>query len=170
MTTRRSLLIGLGSLILLPVSGCHRQPEPSIELIPQPIADDAECQVCGMIVNRFPGPKGELLRPGRPMQVFCSTRDLFAYLVQPDSRTADATIYVHDMGATDWFAPTTEALTEARQAHYVICQPLPGAMGPTLAPFRDLAAAEAFAARYRGRVLAFDQIDTPLITALSSQC
>ena len=102
--------------------------------------------------------------------VLCSTRELFAYLTQPDTQSATASIYVHDMAVTDWDNPAFEAFIDARQACYVICQPLPGAMGPTLASFGDPATAADFAERHRGRVLGFEAIDSVLITALSTHC
>ena len=171
MTTRRRILASLGILTALPLLGCEKNTAANAVRGPVPIADGEECHVCGMIINDFPGPKGQAFVQGaeQPLK-FCSTRDLFAFLTQPEARSVTREVYVHDMGVTAWDAPAFEAFTDARAAHYVVCQPLPGAMGPTLAAFKEPSAAEAFAAQHDGRIIGFAEIDAGLITDLTQAC
>jgi copper chaperone NosL len=148
--------------------GCGPAPQTTVAHVPEPIAPGEECHVCGMIIAGFPGPKAEAYVRGvdHPLK-FCSTRDLFAFLLQPETPAIVQQVFVHDMGATDWDHPGDTHFTDARTAWYVVDQPRPGAMGPTLASFRNRAQADAFVARYGGRVLRYDQIDLGVMESLT---
>ncbi len=162
---RKWLLTG-GMLFL--VGGCG-DSEIAPETLP-PIAIEAgdECHVCGMIITRFPGPKGEAYgRGGSVPFKFCSTRDLFSFLLQPENQSRVTQVYVHDMGATDWEHPADSAFVDARAAWYVVDQPLTGAMGPTLASFSRKEAAQAFIQRHGGRLMRFDDITLEVVANLS---
>ncbi|HXH03462.1 MAG TPA: nitrous oxide reductase accessory protein NosL [Candidatus Competibacteraceae bacterium] len=167
MMTRRYFLFGCGGFALLGLTGCERPETAGAALQPVPIEADDACALCGMPISEFPGPKGELILQGASQVLkFCSTRDLFAYMLQPDIAPSIRAIYVHDMAATAWDKPATEAFVDARQAWYVAGHPLPGAMGPTLASFKERPAAEAFSQRHRGRLLSFQQVDLALLQNL----
>nr|WP_265013650.1 nitrous oxide reductase accessory protein NosL [Marinobacter zhanjiangensis] len=118
-----------------------------------------ECHVCGMTITRFPGPKGEAIA-GKQEQVrkFCSTRDMFSWLFQPENVNRDHVLYVHDMAQTDWEHPDDTALIDAREAVFVVGSERTGAMGPTLASFADRTDAEGFAGEHGGEVLAFSEV------------
>lgn len=168
MTTRHTVVIvGLVMLLPLLLAGCSKQDESTKALPPLAIEQGDECHVCGMIINAFPGPKGEAyLRGGETPLKFCSTRDLFSFLLQPESKANVTQIYVHDMGATGWEHPADKAFVDARTAWYVADQPLAGAMGPTLASFRNREEAMAFIERHGGRLLRFDEIDLEILATL----
>ncbi|WP_303900912.1 nitrous oxide reductase accessory protein NosL [Thiohalomonas denitrificans] len=153
----RLLMVALVPLLL---AGCGDEAEQRAQTRePVPIEHGDECHVCGMIITNFPGPKGEtFLRGSDRARKFCSTRDLFAFLLQPENATIVREIYVHDMAQTDWEHPEDTALIDARSAWYVVGHPLSGAMGPTLAPFAERADAEAFIAEHGGERLQFDEI------------
>lgn len=152
----------------LALAGCG--DGPSADPDPVAIGRHDECHVCGMIIERFPGPKGEVFAEGRTRPVkFCSTRDLFAYLLQPEAQTTTRAVYVHDMAGAAWAHPPDAALVDAREAWYVAGHPLRGAMGPTLASFARRAEAAAFAERRGGRVLAFDDVSLEVINGLGRE-
>lgn len=156
--------------VLLPVGllgGCNRTQQERKPLPPVAIQAGDECHVCGMIIANFPGPKGEAYVRGadKPFK-FCSTRDLFSWWLQPENKLAATTVYVHDMGATDWAHPADSSFVDARSAWYVIDQRRKGAMGPTLASFRRQEDAEAFARRYGGRVVRFQDITLEMLADL----
>lgn len=165
--TRRQLLLVLGALPAAALPGCDDPGTPRAAQPPVPIADGDECAVCGMTINNFPGPKGEAFVAGaaQPLK-FCSTRDLFAWLNQPESAAMAGAVYVHDMAATDWQKPAFESFTDGRSAWYVVGHPLPGAMGGAIASFRERAAADAFAARHQARVLAFGAVTQEVVLNL----
>ena len=153
-------------LLLLAFGGCGEQqqagPRP-----PVPFHDGDECHVCGMLIARFPGPKGEAwVRGGaRPLK-FCSTRELFGWLLQPDSAAVAEAVYVHDMAQNDWQHPDDTRLIDARSAWYVAGSRLQGAMGPTLASFARREDAEAFAGRHGGRIIRYQDITLDLLVNL----
>ncbi len=147
-------------VVMLLLGACGRSPQTPTAHIPEPIVAGDECHVCGMEISHFPGPKAEVfIRGERHPLKFCSTRDLFAFLLQPESAAIVEQVYVQDMAATDWQHPGDKHFTDGRTSWYVVGQSLPGAMGPTLASFRERAAADAFAAKHGGRVLSYAQVD-----------
>jgi copper chaperone NosL len=134
--------------------------------------DDA-CAVCGMYLDGSPGPRAEAWVAGRARPlVFDSTRDFFAYVVQPENQARLQEMFVQDSARLDWETPSHAAVSfiDARTASYVAWQPLPGSMGPTLAPFATRAAAVAFARAHGGAVLAFDDVTPALVSALGYRC
>lgn len=128
---------------------------------PEPVHFDSgdECHVCGMVIEGFPGPNGEAITGAdQHVRKFCSTRDMFAWMLQPENVNRDHTLYVHDMAQTDWQSPDDTALIDAREAFYVVGSQRNGAMGPTLASFVDESSAETFRAEYGGQVLSYGEI------------
>jgi copper chaperone NosL len=162
------LLCVLALLGLLIGAGCEQRTDTDrIQQPPVAFRVGDECQVCGMIITRFPGPRGEawVSRRAQPLK-FCSTRDLFAWLLQPETAAVVENIYVHDMAQSDWSQPDDAHLIEARKAWYVAGSTRTGAMGPTLAPFAARDAAQAFADEYGGRLLGFDEITLPVLESM----
>src|SRR5690554_4401446 len=143
------------------LAGCSGSEDETTTARPDPVHFESgdECHVCGMAITRFPGPKGEAIS-GREQQVrkFCSTRDMFSWLLQPENVNRDHTLYVHDMAETEWDKPDDTALIDAREAFYVVGSERTGSMGPTLASFAGKSAAEAFAAEFGGEVVAFEEM------------
>lgn len=158
-------LLFLAGLFLL--VGCGEAPESGRSLEPIAIETGDECHVCGMLITRFPGPKGEVFvqRREAPLK-FCSTRDLFVWLRQPESAAIVEAVYVHDMGQAAWDSPGLEHQIPAGSAWYVVGSGQRGAMGPTLASFAERGAAEAFAEAHGGRVLNYDEIDLEVLEGM----
>ncbi|MFE8071801.1 nitrous oxide reductase accessory protein NosL [Marinobacteraceae bacterium S3BR75-40.1] len=149
-------LLVLGFLLAGCDSADNRQ---QVKADPVAFEKGDECHVCGMIIERFPGPKGETISAdGKTTHKFCSTRDLMSWLLQPENRDRPMTVYVHDMAKVPWEKTGNQHLIDARKAWYVAGSSRKGAMGPTLASFASKADAEAFAQEYGGEVLAFDAI------------
>lgn len=163
-----ALLASLALLVSLLCGGCE-QRAGNDPLQQPPVAFEAgdECHVCGMIIAHFPGPRGEayVSRREQPLK-FCSTRDLFAWLLQPETAAIVEQIYVHDMAQSDWSHPEDTRLIDARKAWYVAGSERSGAMGPTLASFAARDAAQAFADTYGGRLLRFDAITLSVLESM----
>jgi copper chaperone NosL len=164
----RSAMFMLSILLVSSVlTGCGKSEDDSKLLPPVSIEAGDECHVCGMIITNFPGPKGEAYERGSEVPLkFCSTRDLFSYLLQPENQARVTQVYVHDMGATDWEHPADNAFVDARSAWYVADQPLKGAMGPTLASFKTREDAQAFIEKHGGRLLRFKDITLEILATL----
>lgn len=167
--------IGANKVVLLIVAagillaGCGKQAGPSAQQPPVAIRPGDTCAVCGMYITHYPGPRGEAYIQGQQVPLkFGSTRDFFAYILQPEHKALLQTLYVQDMAATSWEHPKGHWI-DARTAWYVPESALPGAMGPTLASFRNHRDAEAFAHRFGGKVLRFGEVTNRLVTDLSMQ-
>ena len=154
--------------IVLLLGGCDRETATGKRLIPTPIEAGDECHVCGMLVNNFPGPKAQaFIRHQEQPLKFCSTTDLFSWLLQPDTPAILLVAYVHDMGrAPAWDKPGDEDYVVADQAWYVIGHDMPGAMGPTLASYKEEAAARAFMQQHGGRLLRHEEINLSVLAEL----
>ncbi|HEX5514388.1 MAG TPA: nitrous oxide reductase accessory protein NosL [Gammaproteobacteria bacterium] len=164
--TRRVLLL---LFLLLPLLGCERAADVQAQaLAPVPITADDECAVCGMSIHHHPGPKGQLFLAGSQQPAkFCSTVDLFVYALQPEYQERIAQAYVHDMSATDWQRPDDAAFIPANEAWFVVGHDQRGAMGPTLASFRDTGTAQAFIDQHGGRMLPYSAVTLEVLQELS---
>ncbi len=163
-----SLFLILPSLLLCFLLTACGQEQKS-EQIRQAIAfeDIDECHLCGMAITRFAGPKGQLFeREVETSRKFCSTRDMFAYLLQPENTHRISDIYVHNMATTAWDKPNDSHLINARTAFYVINHKLTGAMGPTLAAFSQESDAKTFIKTNKGNIVGFTDITLEILAQL----
>lgn len=164
----RPATLALALVLLAGCGGGHAPAQHAVDTHP----DDA-CAVCGMYLDGSPGPRAEAWVSGRAKPlVFDSTRDFFAYVLQPENQSALQELFVQDSAHLDWRQPSHAAVSfiDARRAFYVAWQPLPGSMGPTLAPFASRAAAQAFVHEHGGAVLGFDEVTPALVAALDYRC
>jgi len=122
-----------------------------------------ECHLCGMLITRFDGPKGEVFRKeqGETVYKFCSTRDMFSYYLDPENTRNVSQMMVHDMSKMPWGSDSIDDkyLIDAKSAWYVTGSEKKGAMGKTLASFSLQSDAEAFAEEFGGKVLSFKDIN-----------
>tara|TARA_R110001592_G_scaffold359369_2_gene665933 strand:+ start:44964 stop:45515 length:552 start_codon:yes stop_codon:yes gene_type:complete len=126
-----------------------------------------ECHLCGMLIQQFPGPKGQLEEKHMgQIRKFCSTNDLFSYALQPENQHNIKTIYVHDMSEAAWDSPQDENMIEAEKAWYVAGHDLQGAMGPTIASFKTEVSAQNFQKKQGGYLLTFADINVELMSKL----
>jgi len=153
-------------VVFLFLTGCS-EPEKQITQIPNPVHFEPgdECHVCGMVITRFPGPKGEAITAReQTVHKFCSTYDMFAWALQPENAKRDHTLYVHDMAQTDWEHPDDTALIDAREAFFVVGSGRKGAMGPTLASFASEKSAADFANEFGGEIVEFKGVTMDHLT------
>lgn len=151
------LLVALAAFALTACSGSEEQT--TAQAAPVNFATGDECHVCGMVITNFPGPKGQAItEKDQHVRKFCSTRDMFAWALQPENVNRNHTLYVHDMAETEWASPDDTALVDAREAFYVVGSERTGAMGPTLASFATGDAANDFMIEYGGKVLKYSEI------------
>ena len=123
-----------------------------------------ECHVCGMLITRLSGPKGQAFdKRAKKIRKFCSTLDLLYWYFQPENKPNVAEIYVHDMAQTDWETPDDTKLIPAKKAFFVIGSNKKAAMGKTIASFSTLQDAEKFKKEWRGEILKFDQLNIETI-------
>jgi copper chaperone NosL len=160
-------------ILLLSVLGlvaCGGQ-EDTVEPVaqhPVHVHDGQECDLCGMIINQFPGPKGQLFTRGNNQPLaFCSTRDMFAYALQPEHKHRVQSVFVHDVSTAEWGDMSQAKYIDAKQAYFVIGHNQLGAMGPTLAAFADLGAAEQFVKDHGGEIKRFEDIDQSVLNGMN---
>tara|TARA_R110001583_G_scaffold6618_2_gene33552 strand:+ start:26621 stop:27118 length:498 start_codon:yes stop_codon:yes gene_type:complete len=147
------------SFLLLMV-GCGEQ-QAERQMLKQAVAIESsdECHLCGMLISNFPGPKGEIAQKGaEEVSKFCSTRDLFAYYLQPENKRNVTQLFVHDMSKMPWDEPNDGHFVDAKTAWFVTGSSKRGAMGQTLASFSQKEHAEAFKNEFGGQVYSFDEI------------
>lgn len=159
-------LLAVVAAVLL--TACSDETKQTINTDPVAFHSGDECHVCGMLIVEWPGPKGQSINTQTGETVkFCSTVDMFSWLLQPENKTLQAKIYVHDMAQTAWDKPEDEHLVDAREAWYVMGSGLLGSMGPAIPSFADRAAADKLAAESGGRVLTFDEIDLDVLQEIA---
>ncbi|MDX5432934.1 MAG: nitrous oxide reductase accessory protein NosL [Halomonas sp.] len=154
-------------LLAVLLAGCRSDADTALAP-PQPVTDGDSCHVCGMLIAELPGPKGQVyLNRDETVRKFCSTADMFAFLLQPENEQRLSHAWVHDVAVTPWSRPADDAFVLASEAWYVAGHDRRGAMGHTLASFKERHHAEAFSDTHGGEVLAFGDIDLALLTELA---
>lgn len=160
------LLTKISCVMLIPfmLIGCNEDPQETMLRQAVAIEKADECHLCGMIISNFPGPKGESFQQGKDsVNKFCSTKDLFAFLLQPENTRLAREVYVHDMSKSPWEHADDQYFIDAKSAWYVVGSSQNGAMGSTLASFSQQDDANAFSEKFGGEVYPYDQITIELI-------
>jgi len=159
--TRRQLL-GWAALAALGAAGCSRTEEAA-SLAPVEIDRSTSCELDGMLLADYPGPKAQIhyANQAHP-SFFCDTVELFNVLLAGEQVRAVRAVYVQDMGRADWNAPQGY-WTDARAAFYVLGSKRHGSMGPTIASFAQEADAQKFAAEYGGKLLRFADVKPDMV-------
>ena len=159
---RRHCLACLGALPLF--TACSQEskaPQGPVEF-----QAGTSCELDGMLLADYPGPKAQIHYQGAEQPTFlCDTVELFSLLLQPEQVRAVRAAYVQDMGRADWERPRGHWV-DAKACHYVRGSRRKGSMGPTLASFARQEDAQAFAKEWGGEVLAYAAI-TPAMADLS---
>jgi len=118
-----------------------------------------ECHVCGMLITKLPGPKGQAFDKRSPrIRKFCSTFDLISWYLQPENQANVAEIYVHDMADTDWDNPDDTQLISARSAFFVVGSKRKSSMGKSIASFAKQQDAELFIQQWGGHIRSLEQL------------
>ncbi|MFP4273883.1 MAG: nitrous oxide reductase accessory protein NosL [Paracoccaceae bacterium] len=160
----RPALIVLSALAL---AACR---EDSAEL-PPPSAMTAEAvgYYCQMDLLEHPGPKAQAHLDGQLAPLFFSqVRDVVAYMRMPEQSHGVIVAYVSDMAAPEasWDDPGAENWIAADSAHYVVGSAIAGGMGADeIVPFSSREAAQTFAERNGGTVMALAEIPDSAVLA-----
>ncbi|ABZ75132.1 NosL family protein [Shewanella halifaxensis HAW-EB4] len=152
-------------LFLLPLmSACSDSSADATQYTAQAIHEHDRCHLCGMMITKYPGPKGQVhLKEQSIVPKFCSTRDMFNFALQSENKRQIEALFVHDVAATDWEQPKDDAFTDATQAWYVYGSIKKAVMGPAVASFKNKADAVKFAQEFGGAVLPYEKIDIALL-------
>lgn len=146
------------STTLLGLGACSDEAARQQSLVPLEIDRSTACELDGMLLADYPGPKAQVFYAGQERPVFfCDTVELFNTLLQGEQVRAVRAVYVQDMGQAAWDEPQGHWI-DAKTAFYVVGSKRHGSMGPTFASFAQKADAEKFAAEFGGRVLPYDGI------------
>ena len=161
-------LVVLAALLLLPACGEEQKAEVPL---PREITREAIGYYCNMIVQDHPGPKGQIFLSDKLDPIwFSSVRDTIAFTLLPEEAKNIAAIYVNDMSQAIWEAPEAGSWIKVETAWYVIGSERRGGMGaPEAVPFSEQSAAEAFATRHGGEVVAFADIPADAILGAVSE-
>jgi len=155
-------------LFVLALAAC--QDEVAQNTDPLALTPETIGHFCQMNLLEHEGPKGQVHLeglPGAPL-FFSQVSDTVAYLRLPEQTHKILAIYVSDMGAegATWQDPGAANWIDAATAHYVVGGDLPGGMGaPEIAPFAELADAQAFAAEHGGNVMGYKDIPDSAVIA-----
>ena len=121
------------------------------------------CDLDGMLLSDFPGPKAQIHFKGEDKPSFyCDTVEMFNTLLKPEQVKALRAVLVQDMAKADWDQPRGNWF-DARTGFYVLGSKLKGSMGPTIASFAQEADAKAFATKNGGRVLRFSDVKLDMV-------
>ncbi|PKG40814.1 nitrous oxide reductase accessory protein NosL [Psychromonas sp. Urea-02u-13] len=145
---------------LLFTIGCN-DTKSEQQMLKQAVAIESsdECHLCGMLISNFAGPKGEIAeKRSEQVNKFCSTRDMFAYYLQPENKRNVTQLFVHDMSKMPWDELNDGHFIDAKSAWFVTGSSKKGAMGLTLASFGQKEHADAFKKEFGGQVYSFGEI------------
>ena len=165
ITRRRAL--GMAAFTALATSsllaGCGDKAAEQQSLAPVEIDRSTSCELDGMLLADYPGPKAQIHYAGQEKpSFFCDTRELFNTLLAGEQVRAVRAVYVQDMGKADWNEPKGHWL-DAKTAVYVLGSKRHGSMGPTIASFAQEADAAKFAGEHGGKVLRFADIKLDMV-------
>ncbi len=164
---RRHLLGGLAAITALGalggLVGCGERGGSAQTLAPVEIDRSTSCELDGMLLSDYPGPKAQVHYAGQAApSFFCDTVELFNTLLAGEQVRAIKAVYVQDMGQAQWEQPVGHWI-DAKTAIYVLGSKRHGSMGPTIASFAQEADAVKFAAEYGGKVLRFADIKADMV-------
>ena len=165
ITRRRAL--GFAALAALStaglLSGCGDKAAEQTSLAPVEIDRSTSCELDGMLLADYPGPKAQIHFAGQDKpSFFCDTVELFSTLLAGEQVRAVQAVYVQDMGKADWNQPQGHWI-DAKTAFYVLGSKRHGSMGPTIGSFAQEADAQKFATEYGGKVLRFGDIKADMV-------
>lgn len=155
-------------LLALLIAGCG-EDEAVVSVSPVQMSADAVGHYCQMNVLAHEGPKAQVHLRGNDQPLwFVQIRDAFAFDRMPEQPADVAAIFVSDMGApgATWDSPGADNWIPAASAFYVVGSAMRGGMGaPDFIPFGSREAAQAFASRHGGTVVAYAGITDEAVLA-----
>jgi len=150
-------------ILLLTLNACTKQIENQNYSAVNLSNSDA-CYVDAMILMQHPGPKAQMLRKNDERIFFCDTKEFFIELLAPEVAGQTLASFVQDAGGRAW-GSYSDAWIEAKKAYYVFDSNQLGAMGPTIVPFSQIDAANAFIQKHHGEVKKYSEITIETIEA-----
>jgi nitrous oxide reductase accessory protein NosL len=154
-------------LLLLPLMlgapASAAETAASEPILPPP--KDAVCPVCGMFVAKYPEWIAVVRYKDGHIHYFDGAKDMFKYLLNlakfAPGHTSEE---IQAITVTEYYGLQP---IDARQALYVIGSDVVGPMGHELIPLAKRGDAEEFIRDHNGeRILAFDEVDNPLLARL----
>jgi len=172
-----------GSLLVgTTLAGClGGTPESAPDAVA--LSGSLQCDVCGMIIEKHPGPNGQIFyadeRPeghDNPARFDSLKQCLFPYKLEHERLGWNAAaVYVTDYSSIDYDLQTEGGTTYisshtapgsfgvAKDLRYVVESDVQGAMGPDFIPFSERGDAEALTSTYGGTVVEYGEIGEGLI-------
>jgi copper chaperone NosL len=145
------------------LTGCGDRTDAAHTLAPVEITSATSCDLDGMLLADYPGPKAQIHYAGATKPMFmCDTVEMFNTLLRPEQVRKVEAVYVQDMGKTDWDQPRGNWI-DAKTGFYVLGSKRHGSMGPTIASFSHEADATKFAASHGGKVLRFGDVKADMV-------
>lgn len=158
-------LIFVAALLSGALLGCNHSNTAN-PLTPAEIDARTTCDLDGMQLADYPGPKAQIRYAGQDAPVFfCDTVEMFHTLLAPEQVKVIEAIYVQDMGKADWDQPRGNWI-DPKIGIYVLGSKRHGSMGPTIAAFAMETDAQNFIKQWGGRLLRYNEI-TPAMVDLS---
>lgn len=183
--TRRSVVGAGGVLVGAALAGCLGGSDGGgAPAAPVALAGGQQCDSCGMVIEKHPGPNGQIFYEEHTPEghadpaVFDALKGcLFPYLFEHERRDWSASVvYVTDYSSVDYDLPEHDGTTyisshtdsdsfaKARDLTYVVGSDVQGAMGPDFVPFSSEDDAQAFADEHGGDLVAYDDITPELVS------
>ncbi len=179
---RRPVLKAGGALAVSALAGCLGGGDGAA---PDPVAlaDQQDCDVCGMVIENHPGPNGQIYFTSNspeghdePARFDSLKQCLFPYLFRHrEMGWSEEAIYVTDYSSVEYTVqssgdklfvsshPGADAFERAGELTYVVGSDVEGAMGPDFVPFAAEADAQEFVDEYGGEAISFSEIDAGVV-------
>jgi copper chaperone NosL len=161
MTMTRRLLF-FTALLGIALAGCD-QSKTTKSLTPVEIDPRTTCELDGMLLADYPGPKAQIHYAGQEAPSFyCDTVEMFNTLLRPEQVKAIQAVYVQDMGKAEWTQSHGHWI-DAKSGFYVLGSKRHGSMGPTIASFAQESDARKFAEQWGGKVLRYAEVKLDMV-------
>ena len=155
----RTLALALSAALALGACG----QKDSTPVAPLEIDRSTSCELDGMLLADYPGPKGQIRYADREQPVFfCDTLELLNTLLAGEQVRPVKGAWAQDMARADWAQPQG-AWIDAHSAFYVFGSKRQGSMGPTAASFAQEADARKFVTEYGGTILQYPDIKPDMV-------
>lgn len=152
----------LATLLSVALLGCN-QSNTAQALAPVEIDAHTTCDLDGMQLADYPGPKAQIRYAGQEAPAFfCDTVEMFHTLLAPEQVRVIEVVYVQDMGRADWDQPQGNWI-DAKTGIYVLGSKRHGSMGPTIAAFAREADAQNFVKQWGGQLLRYGEVKPAMV-------
>lgn len=161
LTRRRLLCAACATPFVSLLAACGKD-ETAVAQGPVDFGAGTACELDGMVLSEYGGPKAQVHYVGAAAPVFfCDTVELFNALLRPEQARAVRAAYVQDMGQADWDKPRGHWI-DAKAGFYVVGSKKHGSMGPTFASFAQETDAQKFSGQWGGKVFRFAEIKSEM--------